>query len=149
MKKVFYQILVNFLIIFLSVLVIFFAKTVVFKETMPYNYYLCSDLVFVMLSSLLTMMGWRYVESIFCKFWEPIVLLCVVCLAILYGMSLICQESYITDFIRICVFGFILFYLIENFLVIRFFAKQKNSKDNGPMEPLGYKKCGENQGELN
>lgn len=138
MKKVFYQIVVNFFIIFLSVLVIFLAKTIGFKKMMPYDYYLCSDLVFVMLSSLLTMLGWRYVESIFCRFWEPIVISGMVILSFLYGISLMSREPIILDIIRVCFFVFIAFYIIENIIVIVFFKKLEKSKSNGPMNPLGY-----------
>lgn len=61
MEKVRKQIIINIVLVVASVLVIVLAKCYNADSFLGWRYWLGSDIVFVMITSLATMVGWRVV----------------------------------------------------------------------------------------
>jgi len=69
--------MVNLILVIVSVAVIFIAKTFANERMLAWTEYLGSDIMFVMITSLVTTIGWRFSENIV-GHWIYNMIVCVV-----------------------------------------------------------------------
>lgn len=136
MDKVRKQIAINFLLVVVSVLVIILAKSFTANAWLGLKDWLGADIVFVMITSLVTMLGWRYVEKIEGFQIYNIVMAIVLFFYIFeYGYAIADCNEIVQQFIFISLILFILLYAIEIILVIRYFQSQIRDSYN---DHVGY-----------
>lgn len=130
MEKILKQITVNLILVIVSVIVIFIAKTYANGKLLDWREYLGTDIIFVMITSLVTTIGWRFSESVI-GHWLYNIVVCVILFlfAIEYGMSMVKCNSVLVHGIVISLVIFLLFYFIENSIIIYHFKKLEKSVD--------------------
>lgn len=130
MKKIRKQITVNFFLVIVSVAVIFIMKTVYNDGLLEWKRYLGTDIIFVMITSLVTTIGWRFAENITGHWVYNLILAVILFLFVMeYGMSIqYCNETLIY-IIAVSIFVFLLLYIIENSIIIFHFKRITKSID--------------------
>lgn len=140
MKKVVKQIAVNIFLVLFSVLVIFIANSIkIGRIDFELKAYLGSDIVFVMITSLATMAGWRFSERIVAHWIYDLVFVGVLLLFVFeYGISVAenAANKILIDFIYVSCFVFLAVYAVENIIVIHYF--RKTCKGNRQSDGVGY-----------
>lgn len=130
-EKIFKQIVINITLIFVSVLVVFAAKTFEADKILSVKAYLGSDIMFILITSLFTTLGWRFVEHITGNWiYNIVVIVILFYFTFEYGVSIIKRDGFIIDSISISIFVFIAFYIAENIIIVNHFNRQKKSGDN-------------------
>lgn len=124
MRKIIKQIVVNSILVIVSVAVIFIAKTFANEGLLEWKEYLGSDIIFVMITSLVTTVGWRFSENIV-GHWLYNVMICVILFlfSLEYGMSMIKWNDVLLYGVCISFVVFLFFYFIENCIIIYYFKK--------------------------
>lgn len=142
MEKIRKQIGINVGIIILSIIVMFICKSVYGKGFMPYRYYIGTDFIFLMLTSLATTVGWRFVEAIEVHWiYNLFSYGLLIIYGYEYGMSLLTNEEVFLQIIEISSAIFLIVYFIENIIIYNYFGKTLvNEKDE-----VGYHKTGDYQ----
>lgn len=137
-NKVVKQILINISIMVISILVIYVAQSIQKKSYLSWKDGLNADLLFVMLSSLGTVVGWRVVEQIKCNFGHNLLLIIVggvFCFE--YACALIMNNN---EVVKMCVFfsivPFLYFYITEQVKLIHYASK---NKIKGKRDSLRYR----------
>lgn len=130
MEKIAKQIVVNIIIIFLSVLVIIIAKSYAAnKLVFDTNSLFGPDIVFVIISSVCTMIGWRFVESIKAHWiYNLIVGVFLFLWTIVYGFNIAGSNDFVIKCTWGVVFTAIIIYIIETVIICWHF-KNNNSFD--------------------
>lgn len=130
MKKKKKQIMVNLILVIVSVAVIFIAKTFANERMLAWTEYLGSDIMFVMITSLVTTIGWRFSENIV-GHWIYNMIVCVVLFffSLEYGMSLIKWNNVLLYGVVISSIVFLILYFIENCIIIYYFKKSVKEID--------------------
>ena len=124
MEKIVKQVTINFILVVVSVLVIFFAKTFVEGKVLGWKAYLGTDVVFVMITSLVTTIGWRFSENIKGHWlYNIIVGLVLFFFSIEYGVAIALSNDILKYSIAVSLVFFLFFYLIENCIIIVYFKK--------------------------
>lgn len=125
MRKIIKQITVNLILVIVSVAVIFMAKTFANEGLLAWKEYLSSDIIFVMITSLVTTIGWRFSENIV-GHWLYNMLICVILFffSLEYGMSMIKWNNTLVYGVIISFVVFLVFYFIENCIIIYHFNKK-------------------------
>jgi hypothetical protein len=125
MDKVGKQIGVNVLLILFSCIVIFIVKSVDLGRFAQLKECVGSDIVFTMITSLVTTVTWRYFEQVEGKYlflYNIVVAFVMILFAILYGMSIVVDENEVVINFTYISFGlFMAVYIIENVLIINHF----------------------------
>ena len=137
MDKLKKQIVINILIVVISVVVIFFAKSYQANGLLDWHKYLGSDIVFVMITALLTMVSWRYVETLKGNgIYNVIVLFIGIIFAIEYGLAIADCNDFLTTCISWSLLIFLIIYIVENKIIIDYYIsiERNRSRDN-----LGYR----------
>ena len=124
MRKIIKQIVVNSILVIVSVAVIFIAKTFANEGLLEWKEYLGSDIIFVMITSLVTTVGWRFSENIV-GHWLYNVMICVILFffSLEYGMAMIKWNDVLLYGVCISFVVFLFFYFIENCIIIYYFKK--------------------------
>ena len=124
MKKIIKQITINLILVIVSVAVIFLAKTFANEGLLAWEEYLGSDIIFVMITSLVTTIGWRFSEDIV-GHWLYNVIICVILFffSLEYGMSMIKWNDVLLYGVIISSVVFLIFYFIENCIIIHYFNR--------------------------
>lgn len=136
MDKIKKQITVNMVLVVVSVFVIFLAKSYNADSLLGWRYWLGADIVFVMITSLATMLGWRFVEDIKGPWLYNILIgVLVLGLGVEYGLAIANCNDFLISCILISLILFLFFYTIENLLVVLYFKRRE--KDN-MRNRLGY-----------
>lgn len=130
MEKIKKQITVNLVLVIASVFVIFIAKTCASGKLLGWKGYLGTDIIFVMITSLVTTIGWRFSESV-AGHWVYNIIVCAVLFlfSVEYGISMIKCNSILKCGIVISLVLFLVFYFIENCIIIYHFRKSGKSAD--------------------
>lgn len=136
MKKVKNQILINVLLITFSCSVIYIVKSFTLGRVASFHDCLGSDIIFTMITSLITTFSWRLVEELGkCVPYNFFVGLAICIYCILYGIAIMGNINSVMDnFIIIGMIVFLLIYFVENCIIIYCL---KNKLDVG--EYYGYK----------
>ena len=122
MDKLKKQIVINILIVVISVVVIFFAKSYQANGLLDWHKYLGSDIVFVMITALLTMVSWRYVETIKGNgIYNVIVLFIGIIFAIEYGLAIADCNDFLTTCISWSLLIFLIMLVIVSFILFIYF----------------------------
>ena len=137
MEKIRKQITINCFLVFVSVFVIFISKTLSVGRILSYREYLGTDIIFVMITSLVTMVGWRFVENIVGHWvYNVIIALVLFFFTLEYGIAVSTTNNVLTTSIVISLVVFLLVYIVENILIIFHFWKM--NKINKPKDKLSY-----------
>ncbi len=130
MEKIVKQVTVNLILVIVSVMVIFIAKTYASGKLLDWKEYLGTDIIFVMITSLVTTIGWRFSESVIGHWlYNIIVGVLLFLFAIEYGISMVECNSILVHGIVISLVFFLIFYFIENSIIIYHFEKLEKSVD--------------------
>lgn len=155
MKKIKRQIAINVILIVLSIAVIIVGKSYAAKEWLSWKKYLGTDVMLMVLTSLITIAGWRVVEEIRGHWiWNIVVVLTLIFMAIIYGMSMVEYSSLsvlqngdpndvLVDCICVSVILFLIFSFIEYMIIIIHFRKNERRRN---MSGFSYSK--ETRGEM-
>lgn len=134
MDKVVKQLVINVVIIFVSVIVIFVAKSFSTGEIMEWKEYLGADIMFVMITSLVTTVGWRFVESIVVHWgYNVFMSIALFFLVLGYGLAMAqVNNQFVIYYILISMLVFFVLYVIENIWIILHFKRvsKKNRINN-------------------
>lgn len=130
MEKIIKQITVNLILVIVSVVVIFMAKTVAHNRILNWKEYLGTDIIFVMITSLVTTIGWRFSENVV-GHWIYNSSVCVILFifAVEYGMSMIQCNGILIYGIEVSLVLFLFFYFVENCIIICHFQKLQKLDD--------------------
>lgn len=130
MEKIKKQVMVNLILVIVSVIVIFIAKTVANDKVLVWKEYLGTDIIFVMITSLVTTVGWRFSENIIGHWLYNIIIgIIVFFLTLEYGIAMVKRNSFILNGIIISMVVFLVFYLVENLIIIFYFRRAEKSMD--------------------
>lgn len=134
MSKVIRQIGYNFLLIFISAFVIYLTECFRHKDWNVFAQCINAEFLFVMITSLLTVVFWRALENINAKGILNFVGLLVagICFFI-YGIAIVITEDYIHGIVVIGFCVICVSYIIENVIVIHHYAthgQKPDSQDN-------------------
>ena len=130
MEKIIKQVTINLILVVVSVLVIFIAKTFVEGKLLGWKAYLGTDIVFVMITSLVTTIGWRFSENIKGHWlYNVIIGIVLFFFSMQYGMSIALSNDILKCSIAISLVIFLLFYFIENGIIIVYFKKSLKTID--------------------
>lgn len=144
MEKIRKQITINCLLVVVSVLVIFISKTWSVGKILSYREYLGTDIIFVMITSLVTTIGWRFAENIVGHWvYNVIIALVLFFFTFEYGTAVSTTNNILTTSIVISLVVFLLVYIVENILII--FHFWEINKIDKPKDKLSYQ---ENQCEV-
>jgi len=130
MRKVVKQLVVNIGIAMLSLLLLFFIKSLANEQIITIEQFLCAEFIFALISALLTTIGWRFAEGIAgCWLYDFFLSGEVVFLLIEYGYAL--SEStpspVLLIFTEITTILFIIFYVLENIIIYKYFSKKSTA----------------------
>lgn len=136
MEKVKKQITVNVLLVVISLLVIFISQSIANQKILPWQEYLGSDFLLVLITSLGTLLGWRFSESICYKWIYNLVIGCVMFFLILfYGISMAMEmNNLLLLFLQILSVVFVIFYVWENIII----AKEQKRRIANIQNSVGY-----------
>ena len=103
MSKVRKQMIINLLLVVVSAIVIVLAKSIPAGTLLPFGSYLGSDIVFVVISSLVGTMGWRYIENIHSWGWDLFSVVALLVFSVFYGAAMATLNTFVKGLILICV----------------------------------------------
>lgn len=136
-KKIFRQIFFNIFIMLFSLLIIYIAKCVQNDSCVDIKEIYDSDFIFVLITSLITIVGQRYIENIKVSFYYWTFLVAeVLIMMYLYGLSIVKDSGFIKDVGQYLLFIFGITYTIEVILILSGNKKIKNS--NNKQGGFGY-----------
>lgn len=136
MEKVVKQVVINVMLIILSVGVIVLAKTLSLKEFNIENWqcYMGPDIMFVIISSLITTIGWRFAEKIEMHwFYNLIIVFIMIGFVTEYGIAIgYGSDLYNPIFSKMILFSLVLFLIISfvEYIGIIFYFKKSMCKES-------------------
>lgn len=138
------QIGINLVIVVFSVIVIFLSKSIQAGGfLLSIECYLGSDIIFVMITSLTTTVGWRCIEGIHKWGWNVFVFFFLLVLSLIYGLSIASLSPFIIILIECMLIVFLISTFVENLIIFCYFRHTENtSKKKNCYNYLGYKSNG-------
>lgn len=123
-EKVTKQVAVNIGIAMISILLLFFIKCLTWGQIIAMEELLGAEFIFVLISALMTTIGWRFAEGIEGQWVYNILLAAeVVFLLVEYGYAL--SEASLSEvfsvFMRVTTVVFVVFYALENIIIYKYF----------------------------
>ncbi len=127
MDKVKKQIQLNVSLIVFSCIVIYIMKSITLGRMAGLQDCAGADIVFTMITSLATTIIWRIVETIYGHFiYNIIVAFILIFFAIIYGIAIsMAENTVVKEFIYISVGLFIIVYMIENIIIVRYLKNKQ------------------------
>ncbi len=127
MDKVIKQIKLNVVLILLSCLVIFIARSIALGKIATLYECVGADIVFTMITSLVTTGTWRIVEDIKGDLlYDAFLLIIIIVFSIIYGAAITSSNNdAVFTLILSCAVLFVAIYIIENMIIIKHFKKMQ------------------------
>lgn len=140
------QIAVNIGLIAISGFVIYFSTSFANKDFVTWDSCLDAEFVFTLLSTILGSFGWRYAEKNSASLWDVVCAVFSVVLIIVYGSALAQDDNdVVRSMIRWAFWGFLLFYIVDNLIIVSHFKHKKEVADRKRkrqrnVDYIGYKR---------
>lgn len=123
MSRVIKQIGYNLLLIVISAVVIYITECIKARTRVGFATCINAEFLFVMITSLLTVVFWRALEDITAKgFWNYFGTLVSGLCFFVYGAAIVNPEDYMHEIVSAGIFLIIFAYIVENIIVISHYA---------------------------
>lgn len=131
MSRVIKQIGYNLLLIVISAFVIYVTECINARAQVGFEKCINSEFLFVMITSLLTVVFWRALENITVKgFWNYFGSLVSGLCFFIYGAAIVNSGNYMYEIVLGGFFLISFAYIVENVIVISYYAKSGQDSDN-------------------
>ena len=139
MDKISKQLLLNVVLVFFSFIIIFLVRSFAIKKFATMSDCMGSDVIFTMITSLLTTFFWRITEDIQMPFIYNIIILFIMALFfVVYGLAIADPgNKFIIDIAFIFCDVFIFVYVIENIIIV--YNLKHRFKEINVVIDYGYK----------